>query len=82
MEKYSTVVGIDLGDKKSLYKALSASTDEELQSGSIQTTKAGLSRAFGGWEPSLFVIEQSQNEVDLTRVLFPYHEVQSVGEEQ
>lgn len=57
MEKYSTVVGIDLGDKKSLYKALSASTDEELQSGSIQTTKAGLTRAFGGWEPSLFVIE-------------------------
>lgn len=57
MEEYSTVVGIDLGDKQSLYKALSMSTDEEFQSGSIQTTKAGLTRAFGGWEPSLFVIE-------------------------
>lgn len=57
MEKYSTVVGIDLGDRQSLYKALAMSTGEDVQSGSIQTTKAGLTRAFGGWEPSLFVIE-------------------------
>lgn len=57
MEKHSTVVGVDLGDKQSVYKALAMSTGEDVQSGSIQTTKAGLTRAFGGWEPSLFVIE-------------------------
>ncbi len=57
MKEYNTVVGIDLGDKRSMYTALSASGEEDVQSGSIPTTKAGLTRAFGGWEPARFVIE-------------------------
>ncbi len=57
MEKHGTVVGVILGDKQSVYKTLALSTGEDVPAGSIQTTKAGSTRAFGGWKPSLFVIE-------------------------
>lgn len=57
MKEYSTVVGVDLGDKMSLFAALDQKSGDVVQNGSVRTTKAGLSRAFGGWEPSLFVIE-------------------------
>ncbi len=57
MSEYSTVIGIDLGDKKSLYSVLDIASGEELQSGTIQTTKAGLTLAFGTFAPSRFAIE-------------------------
>lgn len=57
MSNFSTVVGIDLGDKMSLYKALNMATGEDECSGNVRTTKAGLTRLFGGWEPSRFVLE-------------------------
>lgn len=57
MNEFSTVIGIDLGDKSSLYKALDMKTGEDVGSGSVPTTKAGLTRVFGGWDSSRFVIE-------------------------
>lgn len=57
MNEYNTIIGIDLGDKLSLFTALDRASGEVVQNGSLRTTKSALSRAFGGWEPSLFAIE-------------------------
>jgi len=57
MNKYSTVIGIDLGDKRSLFTVLDWESGEEVLSGSFSTTQAGLTRAFQVLEPARCVIE-------------------------
>ena len=56
MNEYSTVVGIDLGDKQSLFTALDSVSSDVVQAGSARTMKAGLTRTPSAWEPSLCAV--------------------------
>src|SRR5690606_4308084 len=56
MNEYSTVIGIDLGDKKHHFCVLNHSGEIE-QEGTVTNSQAGLQRTFGSFEPSLIAIE-------------------------
>lgn len=56
MNEYSTVIGMDLGDKKHHFCVLNPSAEIE-QEGTVTNSRAGLKRTFGGYEPSLIAIE-------------------------
>lgn len=56
MNEYSTVIGIDLGDKKHHFCVLNQAAEIE-QEGTVTNSQAGLQRTFGSFEPSLIAIE-------------------------
>lgn len=58
----SVVVGIDVGDKTSLFSRLGSDGRVEAK-GSVPTTRKGLERQFGDWEPCRMVIEAGSHSM-------------------
>ena len=56
MNEYSTVIGMDLGDKRHHFCVLNQYAEIE-QEGTVTNSRAGLKRVFSGYEPSLIAIE-------------------------
>ncbi len=59
---FSVVVGIDVGDKTSLFSRLGSDGRVEAK-GSVPTTRKGLERQFGDWEPCRMVIEAGSHSM-------------------
>lgn len=57
MSEYSRVIGIDLGDKSSVYVVLGQRNGDVISEGKLRTTRDALTETFAGWEPARFVIE-------------------------
>jgi transposase len=69
MNEYSTIIGMDLGDKLSHY-AVMARTETDIEAtGEVRTTEPALRRVFGAMKPSLITIEAGTHSPWVSRLL-------------
>lgn len=68
MSEYSTVIGMDLGDKLNHYCILDAA-GEVVQDGRVQCTEAGLRRLFAAMEGTLVAVEAGTHSPWVSRLL-------------
>ena len=57
MKEYSTIIGMDLGDKYSNWALMISDDDEIQEEGRIRTTKTAMARKFKDMEPARIAIE-------------------------
>lgn len=69
MNQYSTVIGMDLGDKHHYYHVLDAASGETLLDGRVPCTEVALSRMFSAMEPTLVAIETGTHSPWVSRLL-------------
>lgn len=68
MNEYSTVIGMDLGDRRIQFCVLDES-GEIVQEGRLTCTEKSLRKTFGAWEPALFAIEAGGHSPWVDRLL-------------
>ena len=75
MEKYSTFIGIDLGDKHSHYAILDADRRVRAEAGAVETTERGFMARFQPMRPSTIAIEAGTYSPWVSRLLssFGHH---------
>ena len=69
MQKYSTVIGIDLGNKRSAFAVLDAASGELVFEGTIDTTQDAFERCFSKYEGCTVVIEVGSHSPWVSRLL-------------
>lgn len=69
MSEYSTIVGMDLGDKYNNYCVLDAASGEIASDGRVRCTEAGLRRHFAPLPPALVAIETGTHSPWVSRLL-------------
>lgn len=69
MNKYNTVIGMDLGDKHHYYCALDAASGEVVNEGRVLCTKTALQRLFSSMQPTLVAIETGTHSPWVSRLL-------------
>ena len=69
MEKYSTFIGIDLGDKHSHYAILDADRRVRAEAGAVETTERGFMARFQPMRPSTIAIEAGTYSPWVSRLL-------------
>lgn len=57
MNKYSTIIGMDLGDEYCYWARMTRDNDEILEEDRVHTTKAALKQFFSNMEPALVAVE-------------------------
>lgn len=68
MSKYSTVIGIDLGDKFNLFHVVSQEDGELLEDGRVKCTEDGMRAFFAQREPALVAIEAGTHSPWVSRL--------------
>jgi len=69
MKQYSTIIGMDLGDKTSHYAVMTRKETEVQHTGTVRTTEEALRRLFGNMEPSCVAIEAGTHSPWVSRLL-------------
>lgn len=69
MNQYSTIIGMDLGDKHHYYHILDAASGDTLRSGHVSCTVAALSHMFSPLVPALVAIETGTHSPWVCRLL-------------
>lgn len=69
MKQYSTVIGMDLGDKHSHCAMMDESSTEILEQSRVRTTGPAMRAKFGGLKPCLVVIEAGTHSPWVSRTL-------------
>jgi len=69
MNQYSTIIGMDLGDKHNYYCILDADTGDILLEGKVPCTEAALTRVFSAMEPVRVAIETGTHSPWVSRLL-------------
>ncbi len=69
MNEYSTVIGMDLGDKVNYFCVLDGASGDILQEGRVACRERELRSVFGGFSPSLVAIEAGTHSPWISRLL-------------
>jgi len=69
MSKYSTIIGMDLGDTYHHYCALDAISGEVMNEGRVRCTKAALEQLFATMQPALVAVETGTHSPWVSRLL-------------
>lgn len=69
MQQYSTVIGMDLGDKTSHYAVMNREDAEVQSTGTVRTTESNLRKVFAPMEPSCIAIEAGTHSPWVSRLL-------------
>ncbi len=76
MNEYSTIIGVDLGDKKSHFAVMIPESNDAIEEGTVPTTKTAFVRKFSGLARSRVVIEAGAHSAWVQRLLKEHgHEV-------
>jgi transposase len=69
MKKYSTIVGMDLGDKYCYWARMSAESEEIVEESRVRTSQPALKRLFSSMEPARVAIEVGTHSPWIGRLL-------------
>lgn len=69
MKEYSTIVGMDLGDKYSNWALMVEHSEEILEEGRVRSTREAMERKFRAMAPALVIIEAGTHSPWVSRLL-------------